>query len=223
MAITWSDARTKVRGDLWKSASGVPDDVVDRALHSSLREIESKRNWLWLENITVSDALAVDSAIIALPSDMRSIRTLSFKRAGAVYMDPPLTRIELDVARTLATGVSIGWPSGYAYSQGNAYLDCVAEAGSIFELVYTSRTPERLEDAIAAAYIPTLDLHQDLAIAGAAARVALSFLRDETNAGRQQAKFDRAIDILVDIEDDQRADLTGPRIQPDTSYQDMAR
>lgn len=223
MAISWSAARTKVRGDLWKSASGVPDDVVDRALHSSLREIESKRRWLWLEKVSLQAALVADANTIALPADLQSVETLSFQRADDDFFDPPLQRVLVTEARMLASSVSFGWPSKYGLNGLTAYLDCTAPAGSRFDLVYNAKTPTRLEDAIAAASLVTLDLQQNMVIAGAAASVALSFLRDENNAGRHQAKFDRMLLALEDEDDAARTDVTGPRIMPDTAYQDATR
>jgi hypothetical protein len=48
--LSWSAARDKVRGDLWrKGTTAIPDDVVDRALHASILDIESRRKWQWLE------------------------------------------------------------------------------------------------------------------------------------------------------------------------------
>jgi hypothetical protein len=223
VTITWSDARAKVRGDLWRSASGLPDDVVDRALHSSLREIEAKRRWLWLENVVQLIALPADSVTVALPSDLQSVVSMSYRRTSTEFFDPPMQRVSVTEAQMLASGITIGWPTKYGVSGLIAYLDCIAQAGGLFSLIYNSKTPTRLEDAIAAGYIATLDLQQDLVIAGACSRAALTFLKDETNAGRHQAKFERMIESLQDEDDAARTDITGPRIMPDTTLNDTTR
>jgi hypothetical protein len=223
LAINWSGARDKVRGDLWKGASGVPDDVVDRAIHSVLLDLESKRRWLWLENIRHTEALSDATAILALPGDLRSVTTLSFQRSGQSFFDPPLERISVTQARMLASGGSGGWPLSYGLSGNQAFLDSEAPAGSTFDLVYSSETPPVLEDAIAASTITTLNLHQAIIISGAAALVALGYLKDETNAGRHQAIYDKGVIRLEDRDDEQRGDTTGANIVPDTAYADAVR
>uniref|UniRef100_UPI003B3A3E92 phage adaptor protein n=1 Tax=Sphingomonas sp. TaxID=28214 RepID=UPI003B3A3E92 len=192
MAITWQQARDKVRGDLWKPGpSAIPDDVVDRAIHSSLLSLEQGRKWLWLENLLHTEPVEADTAVIKLPDDCRSVTSLSFQRQNETAFDPPLALIDLARARALASGSDgvIGWPSAFAFSSGQAYLDCTVAAGATFDLVYTARTPRDLASAVGADFNVTLDLHQDIVIAGAAANVAISFLKNEGEASRQQAKF----------------------------------
>jgi hypothetical protein len=223
VAITWAEARAKVRGDLWKPA--IPDDVVDRAIHSSLLDLEAGRKWLWLENLVHTAAVLVDTAIINLPVDCRSVTTLSFQRQNETSYDPPLVMIQLATARALASGSNgtIGWPSGFAFSQGAAYLDCTVAAGATFDLVYTARTPYDLSSALAASFNLTLNRFQDIVIAGACASVALSYLKNEIEAGRQKAKFTSGLDRLIDEEDEARTSNGGGQIVPDIYYQQASR
>jgi hypothetical protein len=46
--------RQSPKGSLAQGATAIPDDSVDRALHASILDIESRRKWLWLENLTGS-------------------------------------------------------------------------------------------------------------------------------------------------------------------------
>lgn len=219
MTITWSGARDKVRGDLWRpGTSGVPDDVCDRSLHAALLDLESRRRWLWLENIFHTVTLPMATAIVDLPVDLRSVTSFALTEPGGRIW-PSLGVYPIGRIRELSSIGRQGNPLLFALSNGDAYLDCAAPAGSSFDLVYTARTPQLLETAVAAASNLTLSLQQAIVIAGAAARVALTYLKNEAEAARQQVVFDRGVDRLMDEEDDARS---GGSIIPDTDLAVMA-
>jgi hypothetical protein len=104
-----------------------------------------------------------------------------------------------------------------------AYLDCTVAAGATFDLVYTARTPYDLSSALAASFNVTLNRFQDIVIAGAAASVALSYLKNEIEAGRQKAKFTSGLERLIDEEDEARTSNGGGQIVPDIYYQQASR
>lgn len=222
--LTWSAARTKVRGDLWRpGTTGVPDDVCDRALHASLLEVEQARRFLWLENISRTVALVAASATFLLPVDYRSIASVSLVRTDG-KIDAPLERINVAQAKMSAAAVlSAGLPTAYGLNGTTVYLDAKADVGQLFELVGITRTPDDLDAAVAGyATNVTLQLHQALVIAGACAEVAATYLRNDRVFALQRATFQRRLDRLIDAEDEARSDTTGGRVQPDTAYQEMA-
>ena len=224
MAVTWADARSKVRGDLWRpGTSGVPDDVCDRALHASLLEIEQARRFLWLENIRQTVALVVAAASFDVPPDFRSISSVAQIRTDGT-MDDALSLLSIARVRILASQRPAAvWPSNYALSGGKVYLDGAVPVGTQFEVVGIFCTPDDIPTAIAAGSTNvTLQLHQGIVIAGACAEVALTYLKNEAEAGRQRAAFERRIERLGDREDEARSDNYGGTIVPDTAYQDMA-
>lgn len=222
MAITWSEARTKVRGDLWRTPSGIADDVCDRGLHTAILDIEGDRRWLWLENISTSIPLTVASNQILLPTDLSSLQQLGYRAPGATYMDP-LTSIAISAARILAANVAGTSPTAYALAEGQAFLDATAPVGSTFELIYTARTPLELSVAVAAGDTNlTLQREQTCVIAGACAHIASTFLRNSTEAGRQAAVYERIMDRMRNTEDEARGDYNGGFAMPDTGYHDLA-
>lgn len=226
MAITWDQARTKLRGDLWKSgSSGLSNDWADRALHASILEIEAITHWLWLENIKYSTALAVAADEIALPSDFSSARSLCFRLTSSQALDPPLELRTLDDVRAMqpASATQTGSPSLYALQGGNIFLDVKAPIGAMFELVYTARTPDDLDTAVAAGDSnQTLQKQQAGVLALAGHYAALNFLRNNDEATRKLAVWQRIQRRLEDIEGEQRSDLHGGCVVPDDSYHTMA-
>jgi hypothetical protein len=87
--LSWSAARDKVRGDLWrKGTTGIPDDVVDRALHASILDVESRRNWQWLEQINSTFTLGADAASIALPAQCSRVQSLAVFVNTNPFSDP---------------------------------------------------------------------------------------------------------------------------------------
>lgn len=224
VALTWDQARGKVRGDLWRpGTTGIPDDVCDRALHAALQEIEQARRFLWLENIAQTVAAATDTAVIPAPPALRSISSIAQIRDDG-SMDDALSVLSLARVRIMASETpSNSYPSNYALSGGSIYLDGEVPTGTMFEVIGIAGTPDDLPTAVAAGPAnPTLQLYQSLVIAGACRDVALTYLKNDAEAVRQGAAFDRRLERLTDREDEQRGDNYGGCIVPDTGYQDMA-
>lgn len=217
---SWQEARDKVRSDLWRpSTSALPDDVVDRALHSALLDLESERRWLWLENITGTIAMPTEADNLALPASVKSITSLAFKGGNTdstVY--DILQELRIAQVRQLARGATVGDPTFYARSDMQIYFDCpVAEADN-FELVFTSTCPRYLDLAITTPPV-TLTLQTSAVVALAAHYIALTYLKNESEAARQRAAYDRILERLFVEEDTARADgQMGGRIQPDDAH-----
>jgi hypothetical protein len=221
VSITWDQARTKLRGDLWKSgSSSLTDDVCDRALHASIVEIESIRRWLWLEGITTSAALVAAVDNITVPTDLSSVQSIAFRMNASSSFDPPLEfqslpRVRID--RSLSSAPVL--PTTYSRNGTKLYFDTVAPIGSIYELIYTARTPEDLDTAVAAGDTnATLQRQQTGVIALAGHYVALNFLRNNDEATRKLAVWQRIQQRLEATEDEQRSDLFGGCVVPDDSY-----
>lgn len=223
MATTWSATRDSIRGDLWRTSSGIPDDVCNRAIHQTLLAIENERAWLWLENITTIIPVTLPTKIVDLPADCSAIASLSYQRQGLTSFEL-LDRVNLTAVRFEASHSSIGgWPSMYAFSQGKAYLDREALADSSFELIYTGRTPENMDAAMVAPDTNrTLQKERAAVIAGAAAHIAITYLRNTAEHGRQRTAYEAMIERMHDTENNARSDNFGPSIMPDTAYQDAA-
>lgn len=197
--------------------------MLNRAIHQTLLEIEAPRRWLWLEGITTIVPVTLPTKIVDLPATCSSVTSLSYiRQANTSYeiLSPVnLARVRLEASLT----TSGGWPTMYAFSQGKAYLDSDAVAGSSFELIYSARTPRNEETAMASGDSnPTLQLERAAVIAGAAARVATTFLRNNAEHQRQMIAFMEMIERMHDTENEARSDAFGPSIQPDTSYHDAA-
>lgn len=212
MALSWADARAKVRGDLWKSATALPDDVVDRALHASLLAIESERRWLYLENISQSAAVVTATDTIVAPDNCKSIDTLAFMRGGKQEF---LTREVLGVVKNLASNSSGSWPTYYAFHGGNLHFDCEVPAGRQFYIVYKAATPALMVDAIAAAATnPTLELHQQAVLAHACFQLAGGRLKNRELAKIHYETYEVHLSRMCDADDEARSDLGGPSIAP---------
>lgn len=214
MALSWADARTKVRGDLWKSATALPDDVVNRAIHDALLELESERRWLWLENLNLGAALVADSDTIAVPAYCKAITSFAIVRGSE---HDALGLLPIGMIKQLAAENTSGIPSNYAFQGGFVHLDASAKAGNRFYMVYDLGTPDLLDVAILATN-PVLDLHQQIIIAGAASKIAFGRLRNKELGQTQRALYDMGLDRLISAEDKARGDIHGPCIIPDNSY-----
>lgn len=213
MALSWADARAKVRGDLWKSATALPDDVVNRALHAALLELESERRWLWLENLTLSAAILADTDTIEAPAHCKSVTSFAIVRSEEHEI---LTPLPIAFIKQRAAENSSGLPSNYAFQGGDIHLDAEAKAGQQFYMVYKAGTPDLL-DAAVAANNPILELHQQIIIANACSSIALGRLRN-TEVGRaQRALYEQGLDRLIYADDEARADGHGPTIIPDNA------
>lgn len=224
MAITWQQARDKLRGRLWKTGtSGCPDAECDAALHASIVELEAARQWLWLESIKASSTLGSATDRISLPADFSAPRSLCFRLSASQALDPPLERITLGRLRSLLPANSsstTGSPSFYCIEGGNIFLDCQAPAAAAFELIYTARTSDDLATAVAAGDTnQTLQRQETAVIALAGHYLALNFLRNNDEATRKLAVYQRILARLEDTEDEQRGDLHGGCIVPDNYYQ----
>jgi hypothetical protein len=216
-SLTWSAARDKVRGDLWrKGTTAIPDDVVDRELHASILDIESRRKWLFLESVTSSIELDADANQLNLPASTGAIQSL----AVFVGTNPWADTLELLPIQTLRqlVGDNRGYPSHYAISDGIAFFDCMVPGGTRFELISQAKCPDLLEDAVESPPV-TLGLHQQAVLAGAKALVALEYLHDDDKAARNAAAFEKHIARMEDHDDQLRG---GGTIQPYTDLYDAA-
>lgn len=224
MAITWSQARDKIRGDLWRTPSGLPDDVLNRALHVAIQEIEAERKWLWLESLSESISILVATEKIDLPADCYAVSALSFQRNPGTQLEP-LAMHPLVYIRALASQPSSsGYPAAFALNGNTAFLDRRVDVGSEFELIYTARTPEELSVAVAAGDTnKTLQQKEAIVLAGAAAHAATTFLRNQAEYARQRMAFENMMERLHNTEDNARSGQFGGTIIPDTDYQYAAR
>lgn len=225
MSITWDQARTKVRTDLWRpGVVGVPDDVCDRALHASILELEADRKWLWLENVKTLVPLVVASTRIPLPTDCSTLQSLTYINTSGVMDEWPLERVDLAQVRPDATNSnSSGGPCRYAISNGEIFLDCEAPVGASFELIFTARTNADL-DTVVAAVTPntTLNLEQGAVVANACYYVAEGYLKNDDEARRKRSIYERHLFRLESVEDEARGDTYGGCIQPYDYFEQMA-
>lgn len=222
MSITWSQARTKLRGDLWRTSTGVPDDVCDRALHASLLELEGERRWLWLQGLNTTLTMATAAADLAAPADLSSVSALAYLSGTSGY--DILGVQPLSHVRQASRGASAGAPGCYALHGGRFYFDTIVATGDDFELIYTARTPRDLTAAVAAGDgNATLDREETAIIANACHYVSLGYLKNEENAARHRAVFERHLQRLFDEEDEARGDEHGGCIAADTFYRDAAQ
>jgi hypothetical protein len=205
--LTWTDARSKVRGDLWRPGNSLPDDVVDRALHASVLDLEGECKWLWLEELTMIVVLDDEADFIDLPPTVGRVSSVGVRRDA--FLDE-LDEVPLAVVRA-NIGTDVGDPARWAMANGHVAIDSRAQAGTKFELIVSAQTPEVLEDALASPAV-TLALQQQAVIANACSHVALTFMKNADEAARQRAVYDRIVERLHNVEAEKR----GGMIQPDT-------
>lgn len=220
-SLTWSAARDKVRLDLWrKGSTAIPDDVVDRALHASILDIESRRTWLWLESLTGSLELSAASDRLFLPPGCGRVQSLSVFQGSNPWADP-LERVTLSRLREVI-GSANGYPTLYALGDEDVvFFDCTVPTSTRFELIFQAGCPDLLDAAVESPPV-TLALHQQAVLAGAKALVALEFLHDDAKATRNDAAFEKHIGRMEDKDDQLRGDERGGSILPDTALQDAA-
>ena len=221
-ATAWEEARKQVRDDLWRNTeSALPNDQVDRALHSSIQELEAAEKWLWLQTINGSFTVASSADFADLGADIKAISHLAYL-SGSVGYDV-LDMQPLQFVRQLERGTTAGDPTYYALADdGRVYFDAPVPDNSEFELVYYSRCPAVLADAIATPPA-SLTLQRPAIVANAAHFAALTYLKNEAEATRQRAVYERILERLQDEESDARSDdAMGGTIQGDTVLHDMA-
>jgi hypothetical protein len=212
--LTWDSARTKIRGDLWRpGTNAIPDDVVNRALHSSLLDLEGECRWLWLERVNAGLRMPTNADSLSLPASVLSISSLSVIRGAMKYR---LLQAPAAFVRELAVN-SPGTPSRYYLSDGVIFFDSIVPKDTLFEMWHTTQTPELLDDAVNAAS-PTLYRHQQAVIAKAASYCARGYLKNSEEADRQEAVYESILMRLFNRESQQRDELGGGSIFPDDSY-----
>lgn len=214
---SWEDAATKVRADLWRpSASAIPDDQIDRALHSALKTLETERRWLWLENITGTLTMPAETDNIALPDVVRYIGSIAYLSGTTGY--DVLGMQPVPAVRQMARGSMPGQPAFYARMNAQLYFDCSVLEGDEFELIFTAKCPDAIADAKATPPV-TLTLQMPAIVAYAAGHIAQTFLHDDDKARRQFAAYARLLDQLYVEEDTARSDAAGGGcIVPDDFY-----
>lgn len=205
--ISWEEARSKVRGDLWRPGNSLPDDIVDRALHASMLELEGEASWVWLENLVVVATTEERAAYIDLPGSVGRVTAIAYRSDD---MLDPLVAAPLATVRA-ESGTCTGAPSRYAYSDNRVWFDSIVEPSTEFELIVSASTPEELTDAITAPPF-TLQRQQQAVIANACHYVALTFMKNEQEAARQRGAYDRVLERLHNVEAQRR----GGMVQPDT-------
>ncbi|MCH2238901.1 MAG: hypothetical protein A2792_01045 [Sphingomonadales bacterium RIFCSPHIGHO2_01_FULL_65_20] len=222
--LSWTQARDKVRSDLWRPGiSGVPDDVADRALHAGLRRLETERKWLWLQAVQATLTAETQTDVLDAPADCASISSLAYLN-GDIGFDP-VRAASLEYTRQEARGGQLGYPTYHAFvaaTPPKIYLDAFVIAGSQFHLIYQAKTPDSIAACIATPPF-TLTHRQEAVIAAACRHVALSYLKNTEEAVRQEAAYQTMLEIYEAEEDQARSDDYGPGIEPDMTYYDAAR
>lgn len=205
--LTWEAARGKVRGDLWRPGSSLSDDVVNRALHASVLELESEQTWLWLEEVAAAVILDEPLAFFDLPTAIGRVSSVSVRNNGSLDR---LNRITVAPVREAAEGIA-STPSWWALGEQRIWFDCIVPVGTEFELVATVQTPEILEDAVLT-NCATMQRQQQAVIANACSYIALNYMKNGDEATRQRAVYERILERLLSTEADKR----GGAVQPDT-------
>lgn len=218
---SWADARDKVRRDVWRPSSGaLPDDQVDRAIHSALLELEAERRWLWLEGINGTLTTLAITSVLNIPASVKSVTSLAYVNGVTVY--DILDQEPVAQVRQSSRGTAAGYPVAYAISNGVIYLDSTVKSGAEFEMFFTSGCSR---DRAAAILTPPFTLTREMpaVVANACSMVALSYLKDEEESARMRALYERILDRLMVEEDTARADAQmGGSIVPDSYYHQAA-
>ncbi len=191
----------------------MPDDVCDRALHAALRRLEAERRWLWLQNVNATLTADVAGSVIDLPATIQSVNSLAYLTGTTGY--DVLTAQPLASVRQAARSTVTGYPDAYCFTPGKLYLDNAVAAASSFEIAFSARTVDDIAATVAAPPA-TLSLKQNAVLAAACADAALGYLKNEAEAARQEARYTRFLDTLMDEEDEARTDEWGGGIVPDT-------
>lgn len=217
---TWTDAAAKIRRDLWRDEGdgtagvGIPDATLDEAIHQACSDLEGERRWCYLEQIQ-STASNVDTNRLALPIISRGVNWLAATKIGQPRRY--LTLSTLDRVIELAERNLVkAWPEFYAVSGAEIFLDCTMDGQTKLEASHTFQTPDMLEEAIERGDANlTIQLQFQLICARAAAMVALTYLKDQDEAQRQEAAYTRMYDALMDRDDEARESMYKPEIEAD--------
>ncbi|AYJ85776.1 hypothetical protein D3Y57_07055 [Sphingomonas paeninsulae] len=175
--------------------------------------MESERRWLWLEKISATITTTAQTNIINAPADMRSTASLAYLSGTTGY--DVLERQSLAQTQNDARGPYVGYPNAYSLLPGKFYLNAAVAIGAQFELIYKSGTPDDI-DACVLSPPAVLSLKQTAVIAAACQEVANGYLKNDAEAGRQEGRYERQVQTMMDEEDEQRGDETGMGIVPDT-------
>ena len=169
--------------------------------------------------MTSTLTVAAAGSTVDVPAHFGNVTSLAYLSGSTSY--DILSVYPLAHVRDAERGTTTGYPCAYALHDGKFYFDTDLKVGDLFELVYSVETSTDIDATIANPPV-TLDLEQDAVIANACAAVALGYLRDEAAATRFNAKYERRLEMLMDIEDRKRSDEHGGQVIPDTGYYDFA-
>lgn len=219
-SVSWEQARGLVRSDLWRATSqGLPDEVIDRALHAALRRVESERRWSWLHEVSGELTVPSDGDNIEAPARVRSVVSLAFlssARSYEILLASPLPSVRVGAHENRS-----GFPSRYALHRGRFYFDCPVQTGQKFELIFKDGIPFDLGQAIEDPSL-TLSRESQMVVADACRHLALTRLKNETEAARHEAAYQARLAVCMDEEDETVGDMLGGSIQPDTAYHGSA-
>jgi hypothetical protein len=217
---TWTDARAKVRRDLWRedgdgtAGVGIPDATLDEAIHQACCDLEGEKRWCYLEQIQETAGF-INTNRLAMPIISRGVNWLAATKAGQVRRY--LTLAPLDRVMELQEINKVNaWPQFYAVSGTEIFLDCTMDGATKLEASHTFQTPDEIEEAVERGDTNvTIQLQYQLICARAAAIIALTYLKDADEAQRQEAAYSRMYDALLDRDDEMRESMTKPEIEPD--------
>lgn len=212
---TWTEAQEKIRRDLWRDGEdGIPTATLDEAIHQACVDLEGERRWCFLE-LVQETTNPVTTNRLSMPIISRGVNWLAAVVNGRRWYPTlaPLARV-VELAE-LNAGKSRPFPDYYAVSGSEIFLDCAMDGGKL-EASHTFQTPDRIDEAVERGDDNlTLELQFQLVCARAAAVVAMTFLKDEAEAQRQEAAYARMYDALMDRDDAMRESMTKPEIEPD--------
>lgn len=215
---TWIQAREKIRRDLWRPGpDGIPEATVDENLHAALMEIESEKRWAFLEVIWETTE-AFRGNRLSLPRNSKQVNWMVWKDLDGRQRDL-LRFAPLNHVRELQVIGGHGRPTLYAVSGYEIYLDRRATKDGRLECCYTFATPERIDLAVADGNENvTLDLQFQLVCALASMHIATGFLKDNAEADRQNASYQRLFESLMKQDDQAREDNFDPTVQADYGH-----
>lgn len=217
---TWTDARAKIRRDLWRedgdgtAGVGIPDATLDEAIHQACSDLEGERRWCYLEQIQET-ADYVSTNRLSLPIISRGVNWLAATKVGQPRRYLTLDTLDRVMEKAEWNKVK-AWPEFYAISGSEIFLDCTMDGATKLEASHTFQTPDEIEEAVERGDDNlTIQLQFQLICSRAAATVALTYLKDTDEAQRQEAAYSRMYDALLDRDDEARESMYKPEIEPD--------